>query len=172
MKNTVKIMGLRMMALGLAVMVSACGAMSKMKVSEQSERSVELEERLVVNEDLRLGSRWWSGQWAASDGWMLVLMESDSAIVFDPQDGFAMQGGRVLYQQWDRESSANLSVGGESLELRRDSLSESAIQEEESGSATVIDKERKGTTGWLWSLPMLVGAIGISLLVLGRFKWS
>jgi len=172
MKNTTKIRVLGMMALGLAVMVGACGAMRKVKVGEQGERSVELEERLVMNEDLRFGSRWLSGRWDTSEGWMLALVESDSVIAFDPKAGFELQGGRVLYQQRDKETSGGLSAGRESLESQRDSLSESAMQAGEGRSSTVVDKEREATSGWAWSWVLLVGAIGISLLVLRKFKWS
>lgn len=45
------------------------------------------------------------------------------------------------------------------------------MQEEESRSATVLNKERKGTSGWA-SLFMVAGAVGFSLFVLRKFKRS
>lgn len=173
MKKRMRTKVLGLVVVGLAVMVvSACGSMSKLKVREQNERSVELEERLAVNEDLRFDSRWLSGRWDTSEGWMLVLVESDSVIAFDPHDGFVMQGGRVLYQQRDKETSGGLSAGGEFLESSVDSLSESVMQEKEGRSSTVVDKEREATSGWAWSWVLLVGAIVVSLLVLRKLKWN
>lgn len=169
MRKTVRIMVLVMVAV---VIVSACGAVRKVRDKERFERSVALEERTVVSEGLRFDSRWLSGQWDMSSGWMLVLIESDSVIAFDPSDGFEVQGGRVLYQQSGREASASVSAGRESLETQTDSLSESTVQTDESMSSTVVDKEREATSGWTWSWVLLGGAIGIGLLVLRKLKWN
>lgn len=161
-------------ALLIAVIMvfGGCGAVKKVKERERSERVSVIDERVEVVDSSFLKARWLMDGWSEDKAVVMAVIESDSVIAFNPQGGFELQGGRVLYQQATEGSSSLRASGDLAVERNVDSVAERDAKEEVHLRSAATDKTREGKSAWFWSLPLFIGAICISLLVLRKFKWS
>ena len=166
MKKNIKLLGA---ILALAILVfGGCGAVKKIKERERIDKVSVLDERVEISDSSILKARWLLDGWSGESAVVMAVMESDSVIAFDPQGGFELQGGRVLYGE-SREASSSLRASGDlAVERNVDSVAERDAKEEVHLRSAATDKTREGRSAWFWSLLLFMGAIGISLIV----KWS
>lgn len=158
--------------IAVIMVFGGCGAVKKIKERERIDKVSVLDERVEVVDSSFLKARWLLDGWSAESAVVIAVVESDSLIAFDPQNGFELQGGRVLYGE-SREASSSLRASGDlAVERNVDSVAERDAKEEVHLRSAATDKTREGRSIWLWSLLLFMGAIGISLIVLRRFKWS
>ncbi len=170
MRRNIQVLGT---ILALAIFVfGGCGAMRKMKEKERGERLSVVDERVEVSDSSILNARWLLDGWSAGSSVVTAVMESDSAIAFDPQTGFELQGGRVLYRQASEGSSLLRASSDLAMESRADSVAELDVKEEVHLRSLATDKTREGKSVWFWPLLLFIGAIGITLLVLRKFNWN
>lgn len=155
-----------------AMLFSACGTMKKLKEEGRFNHQAETDERVEVNGSMVLETNLLMKKLTEHGDRVTALIESDSVIAFDPQTGFELQGGRVLYRQASEGFSLLRASSDLAMERRADSVAELDVKEEVHVRSSATDKAREGRSAWFWPLLLFIGAIGISLLVLRKFKWS
>lgn len=165
-----KIIVHRMITIASLMIITAltgCGAVKVLKEKERRSSGIELNEKMEISEDLRLQTSSLLNQWVSRHGLVTALIASDSAIVFDPDKGFEVSNGQVLYQRVYQESSATAEAARATLEQGTDSLAERDLKENSETKMSSTDKKRDGAKGWYG---VLIVGIVIGLVVVSFYR--